>query len=95
MPHLKPKYSPSDVHRFSNISADPTIITPDGAADPRLGNGKIGKVEVQCRFLHEESKWGRLENKDGTAFSAGIIHMEILFKNLHECALESAVIRVF
>jgi len=94
MPKLKSKYSPSDVNRFSNIPADATIVTPDGVADPCLGDGKIGKVEVQCRFLHEESKWGRLENKDGTAVSAGIIHMEILFKNLHECALESAVIRV-
>jgi len=88
------KYGPSDASRFCNIPADLPHITPDGKTNPRLGQGKIGKAEVQCRFLHEDSRWGRLKQKDGTGVCAGIIHMEILFKNLHECVLESATVRV-
>ena len=89
----KSGYGPSDSLRFCKIPANITSITPDSIADPRLGRGKIGEVQVNCRFLHEKSKWGRLEHKNGTV-SAGIIHMEITFRNLHKCVLESANIRV-
>ncbi|KAK3345986.1 hypothetical protein B0T25DRAFT_266717 [Lasiosphaeria hispida] len=97
MPLTKPRprsYSPSDVDKFSNIPADIAHITPDDNTNLRLGGGKIGKAEIQCRFLHKDSQWGRLHHRDGTAVCAGIIHMEIQFKNLRGCVLDSAVIRV-
>ncbi|KAK4449041.1 hypothetical protein QBC34DRAFT_97487 [Podospora aff. communis PSN243] len=89
----KSRYSRSDIARFSKIPANIAEINPASLTNSHLGNGKIGKVSVECRFLHEHTQWGQLQYKHG-ALSAGIIHMEIFFTNLHDCVLESATIRV-
>jgi len=90
---MRSKYSRSDFSRLCKIPADIPDITPTSLRNTHFGSRQMGKVAVECRFLHEQSKWGRLEYKKGT-LSAGIIHMEIFFKNLHDCVLDSAVIRV-
>ena len=89
----KSRFGRSDLTRYSKIPADITEISPTSLSNAHLGHSQIGKVSVECRFLHEHTKWGQLQYEHGS-LSAGIIHMEIFFTNLHDCVLESATIRV-
>ncbi|KAI1806233.1 hypothetical protein F4811DRAFT_512329 [Daldinia bambusicola] len=56
-----------------------------------LGQGKIGDVEVACKFLFRESKWGVLtEDED----PGGIVYLDLTFTEPLDCRLKSAVVSV-
>jgi hypothetical protein len=57
----------------------------------RAGGGKIGKVEVDCRFIFTKSHWGVLGTSE---HPAGIIYLDLDFRPPPDCRLESATVSV-
>ncbi|KAK1753840.1 hypothetical protein QBC47DRAFT_385053 [Echria macrotheca] len=91
-------YSPSDLALYDNIPATlplpTTQVTPSTLTSPSLGGAALSdKVSIECRFLHDVSRWGKLIYKSGN-LCAGILHMEISFRGLAGRALKSATVRV-
>ncbi|KAI1817722.1 hypothetical protein GGS20DRAFT_484061 [Poronia punctata] len=55
-----------------------------------VGSASLGKVDVDCRFLFEKSKWGTLDGQD----SAGIIYLDLAFNQPSDCRLKNATVQV-
>ncbi|KAK3311186.1 uncharacterized protein B0T15DRAFT_520726 [Chaetomium strumarium] len=75
------KYGRCDYKRFDNI----------GSTLMRAGGGRIGKVEIDCRFLLTKSQWGVIGE---SRKPAGIIYLDLDFYQPADCRLESATITV-
>ncbi|KAI0814040.1 hypothetical protein GGR55DRAFT_493612 [Xylaria sp. FL0064] len=74
------KYGRYDFKRFDHLVSQ----------QASLGEASLGKVHVDCRFLFKKSKWGTLEGRD----SAGIIYLDLDFKQPSDCRLKSAIVQV-
>jgi len=70
-------YGPCDFEEFDRYSAC-------------SGHGRLGKVDVSCRFRFEESEWGMI----GTKKQGCIIYMDVSFGVQVEHVLQSATILV-
>lgn len=57
----------------------------------RAGHGKIGKVEIDCKFLFTKSQWGVL---NPSRHPAGIIYLDLDFLQPADCRLRSATVLV-
>ncbi|KAI0853000.1 hypothetical protein F5Y00DRAFT_272545 [Daldinia vernicosa] len=54
-----------------------------------LGKGKIGDVEVACKFLFRESRWGVLTPEKNPG---GIIYLDLSFTEPLDCRLKNAIV---
>ncbi|KAI1311515.1 hypothetical protein F5Y03DRAFT_343354 [Xylaria venustula] len=54
-----------------------------------LGKGKIGEMEVACKFLFHKSRWGVL-NPDRNP--AGILYLDLVFTEPPSCCLRGATV---
>ncbi|KAK3355958.1 hypothetical protein B0H65DRAFT_505772 [Neurospora tetraspora] len=79
------KYGRCDYEKFDdNISS---IV--------RAGQGSIGKVKVDCRFLLTKSQWGYMGSNPGLRkCPAGIIYLDLDIYQPRDCRLESATFTV-
>ncbi|CCC06256.1 hypothetical protein SMACR_00473 [Sordaria macrospora] len=86
-----PNYTRVDYGRFPD-SVPPLI--------PIGQTSKIGKVEVDCRFLCSRSRWGKMskggpENpQPSDTYPAGILYLDLAFRQPADCRLQSATIAV-
>ncbi|KAK4178607.1 hypothetical protein QBC36DRAFT_324379 [Triangularia setosa] len=84
-PELKIKkrgrYGRRDYERFDHIAS----------SHMRAGRGSIGKVEVDCRFMFTKSRWGVLGESQNPA---GILYLDLDFRQPPDCKLESATVSV-
>ncbi|CCC06259.1 hypothetical protein SMACR_00476 [Sordaria macrospora] len=61
----------------------------------RAGQGSIGKVKVDCRFLLTKSQWGYMGSNPGLRkCPAGIIYLDLDIDQPRDCRLESATFTV-
>ena len=61
----------------------------------RAGQGSIGKVKVDCRFLLTKSQWGYLGSNPGLRkCPAGIIYLDLDIYQPRDCRMESATFTV-
>jgi len=74
------KFGRYDFHRFDHLVRHHASV----------GAASLGKVNVDCRFLFEKSKWGTLEGHD----SAGIVYLDLAFNQPSDCRLKSATVQV-
>ncbi|KAK0730766.1 hypothetical protein B0H67DRAFT_448055, partial [Lasiosphaeris hirsuta] len=81
MTGVKRKFGRCDFKRFDNAASSPV----------RAGRGKIGKIEVDCKFVFTESHWGLLgpARKPG-----GILYLDLDFRQPSDCRLRSATVLV-
>ncbi|KAK4122756.1 hypothetical protein N657DRAFT_681733 [Parathielavia appendiculata] len=56
-----------------------------------VGCGRIGKVEVDCRFVFTKSRWGIIGESEQPG---GIIYLDLNFRQPPDCKLESATVTV-
>ncbi|KAK3395697.1 hypothetical protein B0T20DRAFT_43407 [Sordaria brevicollis] len=83
----KSKYTRFDYQRYSD--SVPSVVP--------VGHGSIGKVEVDCRFLFSKSKWGHMGldmGNDLAKFPAGILYLDMVFRQPQDCKLQSATVAV-
>ncbi|KAI0205542.1 hypothetical protein F4808DRAFT_472227 [Astrocystis sublimbata] len=73
----KRKYGPYRVERFNDL-----LQASIGAQD-------LGKVQIDCKFLMNQSQWGTLDLQ-----KAGIIYLDLTIIQPGDCRLSSAVIQV-
>lgn len=52
-----------------------------------LGSGNIGEVEVACKFLFRESRWGVISNNP-----AGVVYLDLTFTEPLNCRLRGATV---
>lgn len=63
-------YGRCDYERFDNVTT----------SHVNAGRGKIGEVEVDCRFFFTKSRWGYLGSDYGsTKTPGGIIYLDLDF----------------
>ncbi|KAK1757711.1 hypothetical protein QBC47DRAFT_376805 [Echria macrotheca] len=79
MTKVQRRYGRCDFERFDNIAS----------SHMRAGRGKIGKVDVDCKFLFTKSQWGVLGGHPG-----GIIYLDLDFLEPADCRLQSATVLV-
>ncbi|KAK1778256.1 hypothetical protein QBC45DRAFT_414441 [Copromyces sp. CBS 386.78] len=86
-----PNYTRVDYGRFPD-SVPPLI--------PIGQTSKIGKVEVDCRFLCSRSRWGKMSKggpgspQPSDTYPAGILYLDLAFRQPAGCRLQSAKIGV-
>ncbi|KAK3495700.1 hypothetical protein B0T13DRAFT_303475 [Neurospora crassa] len=83
----KSKYMRFDYERYSD--SVPSVVP--------AGHGSIGKVEVDCRFLFSKSKWGYMGldlGNESAKFPAGILYLDLVFRQPQDCKLQSATVAV-
>ncbi|KAK3497802.1 uncharacterized protein B0T23DRAFT_311171 [Neurospora hispaniola] len=85
-----PNYTRVDYGRFPE-SLPPLI--------PIGQTSKIGKIEVDCRFLCSRSRWGKMSNggpgpRLSDTYPAGILYLDLAFRQPADCRLQSAKIAV-
>ncbi|KAL2146260.1 hypothetical protein VTI28DRAFT_4556 [Corynascus sepedonium] len=78
---VRSKYGRHDYKRFDNIAS----------THMRAGRGRIGKVEIDCRFLFTKSRWGVIGEPRNPA---GIIYLDLDFSQPADCRLGAATITV-
>ncbi|KAJ4290167.1 hypothetical protein N0V88_006676 [Collariella sp. IMI 366227] len=78
---VRSKYAPCDYQRFDNMTSTPM----------RCGRGSIGKVQVDCRFMFTQSRWGVIGRSRNPG---GIIFLDLDFHQPADCKLESATVIV-
>ncbi|KAI0394421.1 hypothetical protein F5Y17DRAFT_251912 [Xylariaceae sp. FL0594] len=74
------KFGRYDFHRFDHLVREHASV----------GAATLGRVNVDCRFLFEKSRWGTLKGSD----SAGIIYLDLAFHQPSDCRLKSATVQV-
>ncbi|KAK3986913.1 hypothetical protein QBC44DRAFT_247064, partial [Cladorrhinum sp. PSN332] len=75
------KYGPSDFTRFDDKTA----------SHVRVARKTLRAVEIECRFAFRKSRWGTIGE---TRQPAGIIYMDIDFRQPSDCRLQSATVTV-
>ncbi|KAI0127469.1 hypothetical protein BJ170DRAFT_373603 [Xylariales sp. AK1849] len=80
-PQLSRRYGKYDFERFDHLLSQ----------QASLGAASIGKVDVDCRFLFKKSKWGVLTEAQNPA---GIIYLDLNFRQPKHCRLKSATVTV-
>lgn len=86
-----PNYTRVDYGRFPDTV--PPLI-------PIGQTSKIGKVEVDCRFLCSRSRWGKMSKggpgnpQPSDTYPAGILYLDLAFRQPADCRLQSATIAV-
>jgi hypothetical protein len=78
-PYLARKYGPATFERFDHLDV------------ASIGSREIGKVLIDCKFRLSDSQWGTLGNAENPA---GIIYMDLDFKQPQGCRLANATILV-
>ncbi|KAI0376269.1 hypothetical protein F5Y04DRAFT_273861 [Hypomontagnella monticulosa] len=74
---LKRKYGKRDFNRFEPLVGSVHY----------LGSGSIGEVEVACKFLFRESRWGVLNRNPG-----GVVYLDLTFTEPFNCRLKGATV---
>jgi len=78
-------YGRCDYERFDNVTT----------SHVNAGRGKIGEVEVDCRFFFTKSRWGYLGSDYGsTKTPGGIIYLDLDFHQPSDCRLRAASVQV-
>ncbi|KAK0628529.1 hypothetical protein B0T17DRAFT_489590, partial [Bombardia bombarda] len=79
------KYGRHDYERFDHLAS----------SHRSAGRGKIGKVEVDCRFIFTKSQWGYLGAGNGhPKIPAGIVYLDLVFRQPSTCRLQSATVEI-
>ncbi|KAI2466807.1 hypothetical protein F4781DRAFT_404446 [Annulohypoxylon bovei var. microspora] len=73
------KFGKYDFGRFEHL----------GGSNHYLGKGKIGDVEVACKFRFRESRWGVLTPDKNPA---GVVYLDLTFTEPQECRLRGATV---
>ncbi|KAK4197057.1 hypothetical protein QBC40DRAFT_108882 [Triangularia verruculosa] len=81
LPEYRGRYGRNDYHRFDLINS--SCIS--------AGHGRIGKVEIDCRFMFTKSQWGVLGTLENPA---GILYLDLDFYQPVDTRLESATVSV-
>lgn len=81
MSKVRSRYGRCDYQRFDNLAS----------SHVRAGKGKIGKIEVDCRFAFTKSQWGVIGKSE---HPAGIIYLDLDFRQPSDCKLETATVSV-
>ncbi|KAK4211403.1 hypothetical protein QBC37DRAFT_376094 [Rhypophila decipiens] len=78
-------YGRCDYERFDHITT----------SHVNAGRGKIGDVEVDCRFFFTKSRWGYLgSDYDSSGTPGGIIYLDLDFHQPSDCRLRAATVVV-
>lgn len=78
-------YGRCDYERFDHITT----------SHVNAGRGKIGEVEVDCRFFFTKSRWGYLGSDYGSEGTpGGIIYLDLDFHQPSDCRLRAATVVV-
>ncbi|KAM7190543.1 hypothetical protein V8F20_009676 [Naviculisporaceae sp. PSN 640] len=78
-------YGRCDYERFDHITT----------SHVNAGRGKIGEVEVDCRFFFTKSRWGYLgSDYDSSEIPGGIIYLDLDFRQPSDCRLREATVVV-
>ncbi|KAI1488468.1 hypothetical protein F5X96DRAFT_645328 [Biscogniauxia mediterranea] len=77
--HLSRKYGKYDFGRFEHLH-EPSHY---------LGRERIGDIDVACKFLCEDSKWGVLTHENDPG---GVVYLDLQFTEPPGCRLKSASI---
>lgn len=75
--HRGRKYGKYDFGKFGRLVR----------SDHYLGRGKIGEVEVTCKFCFEDSRWGVLNRNPG-----GVVYLDLGFTEPPDCRLKGATV---
>ncbi|KAK4230698.1 hypothetical protein QBC38DRAFT_468574 [Podospora fimiseda] len=75
------KFGPSDYKRFDDKTA----------SQVRVAQKKLRAVEIECRFAFRKSRWGTIGERK---LPAGILYMDIDFRQPSDCRLQSATVSV-
>ncbi|KAI1377710.1 hypothetical protein F4677DRAFT_415290 [Hypoxylon crocopeplum] len=75
------KYGKYDFGRFERLEG----------SGHYLGKGRIGDVEVACKFLFRESRWGVLTHEKNPG---GVVYLDLTFTKPAGCRLRDAVVQL-
>ncbi|KAK0754262.1 hypothetical protein B0T18DRAFT_34036 [Schizothecium vesticola] len=75
------KYGRCDFERFDDVAS----------SHMRAGHAKIGKVEIDCKFIFRKSRWGIL---GPNRHPGGIVYLDLDILQPSDCRLRSATVEV-